>query len=201
MMAVFSDSIDFYSRDNGELDFSVDTTGVISSHSSIVLDTNTNSAYVQYAPERNPPDYKYTLYALDLAKKGSIKWRVDNQSRSITPVVADDEVYSVDDDRATLSSFNATTGRIIWQWKPDGGDHIEIQRGANPSMLATSDTMFVVGGKFTYAISRLTHQTVWKVAKVGGLSLGDNKLFIKDSGEGEEWRNSTITAIALNEIK
>lgn len=156
-----------------------------------VLDESTNTAYLVY--ERQLP-FGHSLFALDLTQHGKIRWELPKQYDSSVPVVADNEVYSTEADRSHLNAVDAMTGKILWTWSPEND---EVAPRNTP--LATANVLFVSGKKNTYAVSRSTHQTIWKINVVGRMAIGDNKLFIR-SGKCKEDRCTYdyVTAIALN---
>lgn len=190
VMASYSDSLDFHVRDTGELAFALDLSPAPIYGATMALDAHTNSVYLTIAEKPQPTDdYNFVLYALDLNKQGKLKWFKQHQNSSIHAVIADNEVYSVQD--GAVNAYDAETGYYKWSWKPEKDS---INPSASPGMLATTDTLFIVGDKYIYAVSRFTHQVTWKTSTVGNIWIGDNKLFIKSG----TWENPIITAFSLS---
>lgn len=159
-----------------------------------VYDKNNNMIYDAYSSHAN--EGYMTLHAYDLATR-TLKWKAPNQYGQ--PIVAGNEIYIIGQpagqkgvDNFELHALDAVTGKINWTW------HLPDWREFQPytSLVATADLVFIPLGSGTVAISRKTHEVVWKTDQTGDLMISDNQLFIFDYDHGD-WKLQ-VTAVALS---
>ena len=192
--AKHDDGIHVMDRNTGKNLFVVNTPGLQEPYYAreLVLDQKTNTVYTPYSPKENR--WNASLYAVDLIQK-AVRWVVPGQNINSQPVVVGDYVYNVSHEGVRLNAINAITGKIEWQWQPPEDD-AQIYDASN--LVATSDVIFVEGGKRIYAVSLKTHQTVWTIEQTGHMALGDNKLFILSLRDGTHQDYDYVTAVALS---
>lgn len=193
--AKYDDGIHVMDRNTGKNAFVVNIPDVHESQNivrELVLDQKTNTVYTPYAPNENR--WIASLYAVDLTQK-AVRWVVPNQDTNSQPVVVGDYVYNISQERMSINAINAITGKIEWQWQPPVDD-AKIDYSSN--LVATSDVIFVEGGKRIYAVSLKTHQTVWTIEQTGVMALGDGKLFILSERAGTHQDYDYVTAVSLS---
>lgn len=123
------------------------------------------------------------MFAYDLQTQ-QLKWEAAGNYYDVQLVLADKTLFAWENNRG-LTALDAETGTL--QWQTTAG----IQEEIFPVLVATDTVIFLAGKKNTYAISRATHQVVWKIPITGRLVLGNQQLFIIGI-------NHQVTAVALN---
>ncbi|MGL4419137.1 MAG: PQQ-binding-like beta-propeller repeat protein, partial [Gemmataceae bacterium] len=111
------------------------------------------------------------LVAFNLTNQ-TIRWRATLDSGSYTGNAAfhDDALYLPVNNGLRVVDQN--TGALLWTWTAPNGEAIEW------NAVVTDDLVFVSGILGTYAIDRVTRQTVWSTTDIGQLTLGHEKLII-----------------------
>lgn len=184
--------INVYNRSTGQQEYSL---GALDAHAMLVdapsiIDQKNNAIYYFDIDKNNQSE----LHAYDLKSHNSI-WSTPFLTKDfvVQMTLANGEIYAArkksqqkNDNQPMpddLVNLDSKTGAVKWSWS-DESYTLPI------SIAATSDTIFISSDAYTYAISMKTHQTVWKIAKTGTLSLGKNTLLITSEND--------LTAVALN---
>jgi hypothetical protein len=71
------------------------------------------------------------------------------------------------------------TGTLQWTWQPPSGETV-----SGNNLILVNNMVFVGTTDATYAVDLTTHQTVWRVAQAGYLTLSSNQVLYIVSGAG-----------------
>lgn len=98
---------------------------------------------------------------------------------NLEPVVANGVIYVLNPASKALEARRLSDGGKMWSWKPPEADRSPIFDSERPSIVSTSNMVFVSTTRFVYAINLATGASAWRRLGSGQLAIsGSSVLYI-----------------------
>ena len=185
-------------RSNGDLDITIhDENDTSISHyytgSPVIGDNNMVYAFSGAANGNGSSEHivARVITAFDMTDN-AVAWSTSDRYIPYF-ALADGIIYAGCDDPLQLQALDAKSGTLLWTWEPTSG----TDTGFHRNIIATSDLIFASTDKYTYAISRSSHQTVWSTEEPGMLSITPNRHLV--IATGAEDSDGRIVTYDLNQ--
>lgn len=147
-----------------------------------------------YPFEQGAAGNLYHLELIDTAK-GTDVWHLDipfasnmnclfSEQCTMEPVVVDGVIYILNPGSRSLEARSLSDGSKLWSWKPPEVDRSPIFGYARPSIVASSNMVFVSTARFVYAVNMATSTAEWRRLTNGQLAISGNGVLYVSRPDG-----------------
>lgn len=144
--------------------------------------TGPNRILLAYSFKQNVSEFHLELidtststdvWHLDIPFASSMTCMYSDQC-NLEPVAANGVFYVLNPASQALEARSLSDGSELWSWRPDDQDRSPIFGSTRPSIIATSNMIFVSTARFVYAVSTVTNTSQWRYPSSGQLAISGN---------------------------